>query len=61
MMMVIVKDVMGGGCSTHGKVSNGCKSLVGKLERNNHLEDLGVDGRYIPLAHRTLPCETHVM
>jgi hypothetical protein len=46
-MMVIVKDGMGGACSTHGELSNAYKSLVGKPEEKNHLEDLGVDGRII--------------
>jgi hypothetical protein len=36
-MMVIVKDGMGGACSTHGEVSNAYKILVGKLEGNRSL------------------------
>jgi hypothetical protein len=36
-MMVIVKDGMGGACSTHGEVSNAYKILVGKREGKRSL------------------------
>jgi len=39
---------MGGACSTHGGERRGeCRVLVGKPERNRHLEYHSVDGRII--------------
>jgi hypothetical protein len=46
-MMVIVKDGMGGVCSTHEEVSTAYKFWSGNLKGRNHLEDLGVDGRIL--------------
>jgi hypothetical protein len=38
---------MGGPCSTYGSVENVYKTIVGNLEKKNHSEDLGIDGRMI--------------
>jgi hypothetical protein len=38
---------MGAACSTQRRDENSYKILVGKSERKNHSEDLGVDGRII--------------
>jgi len=43
----IKKNEIGAACSRYGERRGAYSVLVGKPERKNHLEDLGVDGRIV--------------
>jgi hypothetical protein len=42
-----MKDEVGWVCSAHGGYRNACRTLFGKREGKNDLENLVVDGRII--------------
>lgn len=41
--LYFMKGEIGGACSMHGKDEKTSQTLVGKPERKDHLEDLGID------------------